>query len=272
MTRLLAFALLAAACAAVTRPIRADGPQDEMGAAWAKNWVAKNKEFLAQQDKAKAAVLAKFDKAIAGVDQVKALTPAARADRRNELQDGRKQFEKYGKFPGDDDFIPAQLDYSLKVNKAAAPLAALVDEVIEKGARTRDASLEKLGVKLKAEHETRLGGASRMTAGSVWHGELRRGGGSVIPYHLNVGKMGDGGLFKGHVEDNPGVAGNWAYDVEGQTRGLAVEYKLTKSVRGNFTAATTVGIVSGDRLVAKIVTVAGRGRPAEAYLVLTRVR
>jgi hypothetical protein len=84
--------------------------------------------------------------------------------------------------------------------------------------------------------------------------------------------MGEGGFFKGHVEDNPGVAGNWSYDVEGQTRALGVEFSMSKSLRGNFTAVKVEGIVSGDRLIASIESVAGKGKPGKALIVLKRVK
>ncbi len=84
--------------------------------------------------------------------------------------------------------------------------------------------------------------------------------------------MAEGGLFKGHVEDNPGVAGNWSYDVEGQTRALGVQYRLSKNRRGSFTAVSVDGIVSGDRLIANIVSVAGNGKRGSALLVLKRVK
>src|SRR5262245_10782472 len=220
-------------------------PQDEMGAVWAKKWAEKNKEFSARRDRAKATVLSSFDKAINKVYQQTGLTAAARTDRRKQLEAARKTFEEKGTFPPDDDFIGIELDYFMKLNKAAAPLSLLIDEVIEKGSKTKDGVLEKQGLKMKADLERQLGGASRLVGGSVWRGELRRAGGNTIPYHLHIGKMGDGGLFKGHVEDNPGVQGNWSYDVEGQTRNLGVQYKLSQNRRGNFTAVSVDGIVSG---------------------------
>lgn len=254
---------------ATTEAVRPDEAAD---AAWAKKWVQKSKEFATQRDQARAVVVARFDAAIAAVDSQKTLTPAARTDRRKELQAGKETFEKTGAFPRDDDFVAAQFDYALKVNKAALPLATLIDEVIEEGAKTKDVSLEKQGLKMKQDLETQLGGASRLVAGSQWHGELRHAGGGTIPYHLSVGKMGDGGLFKGHVEDNPGVAGNWSYNVEGQTRALGVEYKMSKSVRGNFSSVYVNGIVSGDRLIAKVKQAAGKGKPTTSTVVLRRVK
>ncbi len=264
----LAVPLLALALAAA----HAAPPQDEMGALWARKWAEKNKEFAAKRDKARATVLTDFDKALDKVDRLRGLTPAARTDRRKELQAARKTFEANGTFPPDDDFVVIQLDYFMKVNKAAIPVSLLIDEVIEKGSKTGSDALEKQGLKMKADLEQQLGGASRLVEGSVWHGELRRSGGDTIPYHLYMGKMGGGGLFKGHVEDNPGVAGNWAYDVEGQTRALGVEYKISKNLRGGLTAVSVSGIVSGDRLIANIVQVAGKGKPTAALLVLKRVK
>ncbi len=63
-----------------------------------------------------------------------------------------------------------------------------------------------------------------------------------LKYMLDVRPKG-ASLFNGHVEDNPGVAGNWGYDVEGQVRGLEVEFTLTKSTRGKFKAARASGVV-----------------------------
>jgi hypothetical protein len=251
---------------------RADSPQDEMGAAWAKKWADKNKEFSAGRDRARATALRNFDKAIDQVNRQRGLTPAARTDRRKQLQAARSTFERSGTFPPEDDFAAIELDYFLRVNKAALPVSLLIDEVIEKGSKTNNDDLEKEGLKLKADLEQQLGGPSRFVGNSVWHGELHRAGGNTIPYHLYVGKMAEGGLFKGHVEDNPGVAGDWSYDVEGQTRARGVQYRLSRNRRGDFTAVTVEGIVSGDRLIANIVSVAGRGKPASALIVLKRVK
>jgi len=270
MTRPLSLALVTMALAAVATP--ALTPDDASGAAFDKKWAEKSKLFAAQKEQAKAGVLAAFDAALGKVDGQKGLTAAAKTDRRNELQAARKTFAESGAFPADDDFVASQFDYALKVNKAATPLTVLIDEVIDKGAKAKDAEAEKRGLKMKADLETQLGGASRFVGGTAWHGELRRAGGDTIPYHLNVGKMGEGGLFKAHVEDNPGVAGNWAYNVEGQTRALGVEYKMTKLVRGKFSSVSVLGIVSGDRLIAQVVQTVGTGKPAKALVVLTRVK
>src|SRR4029077_1342453 len=239
-------------------------PEDEMGAIWAKEWAENNKELAVRRERARATVLSDFDKAIDKVDRQKGLTPAARTDRRKELQAARKTFEKDGTFPPDDEFAAIELAYFKKINKAAIPVSRLIDEVIEKGSKTKNDALEERGLKMKTHLEERLGAANRLEGNSVWHGQLRRADGQTIPYHLYIGKKGGGGLFKGHVEDNPGVAGNWAYDVEGQTRALGVQYKMSKNLRGNFTAVSVEGIVSGNRLITNIVQVAGRGKPTSA--------
>jgi hypothetical protein len=247
-------------------------PPDEMGDAWAKQWTKTNEDFSDSRDKAKEAALKKLDKAIDHVNRLPGLTPAARTDRREELQAARKAFDKTGTFPKDDDFAGIELEYFLKINKAAVTVSRMIDEVIDKGSKTENGALEKQGLKMKAELDEQLGGASRLVRNSVWEGQLRRPSGNTIPYRLEIGKMGNGGLFKGHVEDNPGVAGNWSYDIEGQTRALGVQYKMSKSLRGNFTAVAVEGIVSGDRLIAEIVSVAGKGKPATSLIVLKRVR
>ncbi len=246
--------------------------EDAAEAVWVKRWAERSKDFAAQRDRARDIVLASFDIAIRKSDSQPGLTPAARTDRRKELQEGKETFEKTGAFPTDDDFVGGQFEYALKVNKAAIPLTVLIDEVIAEGTKTKDATLERQGLKMKQDLEKQLGGASRLVGGSVWHGELRRPGGGTIPYHLYVGKMGEGGLFKGHVEDSPGAQGNWSYDVEGQTRALGLEYRMTKSVRGNFSAVAVNGIVSGDRMIAKVVSVAGKGKPVSSTIVLKRVK
>lgn len=268
MTRHLMLAVLVTAFAGTHAPT-----QDDKGAAWAKKWAEKSKDFTALRDRAKTNVLGSFDKAIARVNQQTGLTAAARTDRRKQLEAARKTFAEKGTFPRDDDFIGIELDYFMKLNKAALPLARLVEEVIEHGSRTKNDAVEKQGLKMRAELEQQMGTVSRLAGGSVWHGELRRGGGSTIPYHLYINKMGEGGLFKGHVEDNPGVAGNWSYDVEGQTRNLAVQYRLSRNLRGNFTAVSVEGIVSGDRLIANLVQTAGKkGKASSGVLVLRRVK
>src|SRR5207248_1148687 len=96
---------------------RAEPPQDEMGARWAKKWAEKNKEFSAGRDRARATVLRNFDQAIEKVDRQKGLTPAARTDRRRQLQAARTTFERSGTFPPDDDFAAIELDYFMRVNK-----------------------------------------------------------------------------------------------------------------------------------------------------------
>ncbi len=261
--------VLLALAVATGRGVR---PEDSADTVWVKKWAEKSKDFSWQRDKARTAVVANFDLAIRRVGLQKTLTPAAKTDRRKELEEAKQTFEKTGAFPTDEDFVSSQFEYAVRVNKAAIPLTVLIDEVIAEGAKTKDEAVEKQGLKMKADLEKQLGGASRLVGGSVWHGELRMKGGNTIPYHLYVGKMGDGGLFRGHVEDNPGAQGNWSYDVEGQTRALGMEYKMTKIRRGNFSAVSVSGIVSGDRLIANITSVVGKGKPATSMLVLKRVK
>jgi hypothetical protein len=252
----LAVPLVALALGAAQAP----DPPEEMGAQWAKKWAEATKDFSAKRDRARAAALSNFDKALEKVDRQRGLTPAARTDRRRQLQEARDTFEKKGTFPPDDEFVVIELDYFMKVNKAAIPVSQLIDQVIEKGSKTKNDDLEKQGLKLKTDLEQHLGGASRLVPGSAWRGELRWSGGNTVPYHLTISKVSEGGLFKGHVEDNPGVAGNWNYDVEGQTRALGVQYKLSKNLRGNAAAVVVDGIVSGDRLIGNMVQVSGNRR------------
>ena len=270
MTRFLTFTFVAVLLTVgTTSALR---PADSTDTVWIKKWAERSKSFSAQRDHAKAVVIANFDSAIVKVDSQKSLTPAAKTDRRKELQEAKQTFEKTGAFPTDEDFVASQFEYALKVNKAATPLTVLIDEIIAEGTKTKDDTLEKQGLKMKEDLEKQLGGASRLVGNSLWQGELRQKGGNTIPYHLYVAKMGEGGLFRGHVEDNPGVQGNWSYDVEGQTRALGMEYKMTKIRRGGFTAVAVSGIVSGDRLIAKITSVVGKGKSASSVIVLKRVK
>ena len=97
-------------------------------------------------------------------------------------------------------------------------------------------------------------------------------GGGTIPYHLRIQKVGAGGSFSGHVEDNPGVAGNWAYDVDGQMSGVAIEFVMTRSLRGQFKAVKAQGIVSGERIIANVTQVATgelkKGRSTTGLIIL----
>src|SRR5690242_2692707 len=101
MFRCLALSLFLVALAFAAA--QAAPPPDEMGATWAKKWGKKNEDFSASRDQAKAAVLKNFDKAIDLVNRLPGLTPAARTDRRKELQAARTAFDKNGTFPQDDD-------------------------------------------------------------------------------------------------------------------------------------------------------------------------
>jgi hypothetical protein len=213
--------------------------------------------------------MTKFDKVIALVDRAPGLPALDRIERRKQLQAARTDFERKGTFPSDDDFAGIELEYYLKINSGAVPVSLMIDEVIEKGSRKKNDDLEKRGLKMKEALEEKLGGASRLVGRSVWEGQLFRSDGKTIPYRLEV-EMGKGGSFKGHVEENPGVAGN-RYDVEGQTRVLGVKYEMSKSLRGNLIALSGDGIVSGDRLIANIALVEGIGTPAVPNAVPGRI-
>jgi hypothetical protein len=238
---------------------------------WAKQWKQKRQNYAAARDAAQRAALREFDRAIAGVAKLKGLSPTARIDRRNELQDARKLFARAGEFPPEDSYAGIQLRYFLTLNRAALPVAKMVDEWLERASKAGDPVLEERWLTLKAEWERELGATSTLVQNSLWHGTLRDGSGRTIPYHLYIGKMGSGGSFRGHIEDNPGVAGNWSYDVEGQTRVFGVAYRMSRSLRGSFTAVSVDGIVSGDRLIAQITSAVGR-KTATALIMLKRVR
>jgi hypothetical protein len=227
-----------------------------------------SQEFAQKKAAAKAKALKEFDLRIMRTKSGPSTTAAARAEKRNELTAARKVFEGSERFPTDDEYADIELRYYLAVNKAFLPLSKLINQTIDQGIRTNNKQLEESGLKLKANLESQIAGAEKLTFRSFWQGTFQRGG-ATIPYHLRITKRGDNS-FKGHVEDNPGVAGNWAYDVEGQTSGLAVQFVMTRSVRGKFRAVTVNGIVSGDRLIGQVTQAVGKGKPTAGLIVLRR--
>jgi hypothetical protein len=225
--------------------------------------------FARRKGEARKAALADFDTAIRLVGKAPGLTPAAQSDKVEALKEARKTFEASGSFPPDDEYVAIEFKYFDAVNKAFVPLIKTVNKAISEGIRTNDKKLEQIGLNLKANLEKQLPG-TKLEANSRWHGTLHRPNGSTIPYHLHVGKVGSGGSFRGHVEDNPGVAGNWGYDIEGQTSGLGVEFALTKSTRGDFTAVRANGIISGDRMIAEVAHVVKKKKPGNKVLIVLR--
>ena len=228
-------------------------------------------EFAQKKEQAKQQAVREFNSAISRIRTASGLTPAARTDRIRELERARKYFEDSDRFPADDEYAGIELKYYLALNKAFDPLARIANSVIEEGIRSGNKGQEERGLKLRASLLKQLPG-NKLEASSVWHGTLHRPNGATIPYHLYVGRMGEGGSFKGHVEDNAGVPGNWSYDVEGQVGGLGVEFALSKSTRGDFTAVRALGIVSGDRMIAEIVHAVKRKPGKKMLVILRRVR
>jgi hypothetical protein len=258
--------LTAALLAPALAPAWPDG-NDEL----AKRLKIATQEFTQKKEQARSQAVKDFTAAITRVKSAPGLTPAARTDRIRELEAAKKRFTDSGRFPEDDEFAAIELKYYLAVNKAFDPLARLANSVIDDGIKTNNKELEESGLKLRASLQKQLPG-NKLEASSVWHGTLHRPNGATIPYHLFVGRMGEGGLFKGHVEDNAGVPGNWAYDISGQVSGLGVEFALTKSTRGDFSDVRALGIVSGDRLIAEIVHAVKGKAGKKMLIVLKRVR
>jgi hypothetical protein len=230
-----------------------------------------SQEFTQKKEQAKEQVLREFDTAISRARTTSGLTPAARADRVKELTAARKSFVEHGRFPPDDEYAGIELKYYLALNKAFLPLVRIADSVIDDGIKLQNKELEESGLKLRATLQGQLPG-TKLESDSLWRGTLHRPNGSTIPYHLHIGRLSEGGSFKGHVEDNPGVPGNWGYDVAGQISGLGVEFALTKSTRGDFTAVRALGIVSGDRMILEIIHAVKRKPGNKMLVILKRAR
>lgn len=258
----------AALNAILTALLVSDAPLRAADAEFLRKLKETNGEYTKKLAKAKEDTTQNFEKAIQRIKTAKGFTEAARADKLNELKAAKDEFGKTSTFPKHDDYAIFELDYYLGVHAAYKPMAKLVEEAFAKANKSDDEKLRAEATKLKEEMERILPGKNRLDGGTRWHGTFTRGNNDTIPYHLAIHKKGDAGSFRGHVEDNPGVAGNWAYDLEGQTVGLAIEYAMTKSVRGKFTAVRVVGIVSGDRLIARVTQVAGKGNPTQGLVVL----
>jgi hypothetical protein len=260
----LAVSLVIVLTAPTAGPVRADE-------VLIRNVKEASQTFASKKEDARKAALKDFDAAIRRTSVASGLTAAARADKVNALKEARKAFESSGTFPPDDEYVNIEFKYYLAVQKAFVPVVKIVDAAINEGIKAKDKNLEQTALKLKADLEKQLPG-NKLESNSHWHGTLQRPNGSTIPYHLHVQRRSDGGSFKGHVEDNPGVAGNWGYDIDGQTSGLGVEFALTRSTRGDFTAIRANGIVSGDRMIAEVVQVVKKKSPSKVLIVLRRVK
>jgi hypothetical protein len=223
--------------------------------------------FAERKKAAQADALREFDKLSGRVSGNKSLTAGARRDVLDEIAAAKSQFARTQTFPADDEYAGMELKYCLAINAAFLPLDKAINQAIESGERFDDLAVIGQAQKIKANVETLVLGRDKVTAGSLWRGTFDRGGGT-IPYHLRIQKKGTGGSFSGHVEDNPGVAGNWAYDVDGQMSGLALEYAMTKSIRGQFKAVKVEGIVSGNRIIGQVTQVAGNGKPQQGLIIL----
>jgi hypothetical protein len=162
----------------------------------------------------------------------------------------REQFAQTGRFPRDDQYAGIELTYYLAVDRGFRPLTRLIDDVIADGVRTGNKETQSAGLKLREDLERQLPGAGQISAPSVWRGTFTRNK-ATIPYELHIGKRG-ASTFAGRVEDNPGVAGHWRYDVEGQTSGLSIEYVLTRSIRGKLRYFKLSGIICDDRLIGTV--------------------
>ncbi len=181
--------------------------------------------FYKNVDTSKKYIVSEFDRSINRIKSAPGLTAAARKDKMDDWTKAKKLFEESTKFPDDDEFAELELKYYVSVNKAFMPIAAIINQSIELGNQGNNAKMAEEGMELKSKLEKQMLGTNNFTANSKWHGTFRRGK-DTIPFHLNIGKKTESGTFKGHVEDNPGIAGNWAYDVEGQTSGLGVNFAL----------------------------------------------
>jgi len=222
--------------------------------------------FADRRKTARESTLREFDKLAGLVAANKSLTPGARRDKLDEVAAAKSRFVRNGIFPPDDEYAELELKYWLALNTAFMPLEKAMNQAIDGGDEARDKARS-----MKASVESLLLGRKKVTDGSLWRGTFDRGG-STIPYHLRIQKVGAGGSFSGHVEDNPGVAGNWAYDVDGQMSGVAIEFVMTRSLRGQFKAVKAQGIVSGDRIIANVTQITTgemqKGRSTTGLIIL----
>ena len=225
--------------------------------------------FLEKKDAVKTKALACFDAEITKTNGLKGLTPAARADRKARWTDARGTFREWGKFPTDDEFALIELQYYLAIDDAFRLFSKASDEVIHRGNRAEDQEIVAAGLNMKRALEEKWLGESKLEARTKWAGTFTRYG-KTIPYELTIRDVEDGGSFKGHVEDNNGVQGNWSYDVEGQRTGIVVEYRMTTLTEGKFTAVQARGIVSGDRLIAEVRQTVAKGKVHSGTLILKR--
>lgn len=208
-------------------------------------------QFNTKSNEARNAVIAEFNRSISQLKNDTSYLPAVRKDKMEALTEAKKLFEQSGKFPPEAEYALIELKYYRKLNMAFVPTSKVINDTIDFAIKTNNKNMADDAQEKKTKLENRLLGPSGFTSNSMWHGTFTRGK-ETIPFHLNIGKKTNGGLFNGHVEDNPGVAGNWAYDVEGQTSGLEVSFKMTELKRGKFDQVSAIGILSGDRLIAEV--------------------
>jgi len=213
--------------------------------------IAKVDEFFTEKAKVKEATLKNFDKTIDRWKSNRALTPGARQDKAEQWKRARDHFDSTEQFLEEEQFTGIEFDYHVKISRCYAPVATLFHQRMEDALKADDHKLvDDIQVE-KLRTERRLLGPMEFTGPSAWCGTFDRPGGT-IPYCLFISDIKKGGSFAGHVEDNIGIPGNWAYDLEGHVDGRVFEYTMTKSVRGGFQKLVAVGVVSGNRVMIRV--------------------
>lgn len=224
--------------------------------------------FHEQEQKIAGVVLKKFDKFENTLQRRLGLSESARAELIKSTRENRKLFATKRQFPDDPATAAIEIDYFTALNRNFLRIRRIFEQEL--------ARLNKEGLVERADSvvshrdrvEEALLGPSAFHGGASFRGTLMRQSSAAVPFKLHISEVSDGGIFKGRVEDNPGVAGHWKYNVEGVVAGNALEFRMTENLRGKLTFVRGQGIVAGDRLVATLVQRAGKKKPSANVLFL----
>jgi hypothetical protein len=226
-------------------------------------------QFVKDKETEKQKVLNKFDVLIKNVTNNSKLKPADRLSLTEKLRSERKVFAEKEDLPENSDVVQAAWDYALAVVRKYKPVSTTFDQMmnayIKVGKTDQAENIKADKDKFDQEH---LPGRKHFTAGAEWTGTQYEGTNGTL-FRFRIVEL-QGSVFKVRVEKNFTVGGHPIFEVSGSLDGILVRCARAAPIQGNVQLSACEGVVLGQTLILRLITVSRKGLATTSFAVLRK--
>jgi hypothetical protein len=226
-------------------------------------------KFLKDKETAKQKVLDKFNALIQQVTVSGRGKAADRLSLADSLREERQVFAEKEDVPDNTAVLGAAWEYGIALVIKYKPVSTKFNDLI---AACLNAGRIDQAKKTKADKEQfdndHLPGRKQFAGGAAWTGSQFEGGNGILS-RFQVTEL-RGTLFKGRLERNIQVGGHPIFDVAGRLDGIFLEFTRLVPVQGSIGLTECKGIVLGQTMILRLITVSRKGIPTVGLAVLRK--